>query len=87
MSLLSRGSSYGRSIRKFRSFGEARSPGISSRPECRRANERINGRANERTNKRTKWTNERTNERTRTNGRTNEQTSERVRNLLSCLTK
>ena len=57
---------------KIRSFREARSPGISSRPECTRANEWINGRANERTNKRTKSTSERT----RTNGWTKKRASE-----------
>lgn len=58
MSLLSRGSSYGRqvvadSVRKFRSFREARSPRIPSRPECRPANERTtNERMNEQTSER-----------------------------------
>jgi len=56
MSLLSRGSSYGRqvvadSVRKFRSFREARSPRIPSRPECRPANERTNEWTNKRTSK------------------------------------
>lgn len=59
MSLLSRGSSYGRqvvadSVRKFRSFREARSLRIPSRPECRPADERTNERINERTSKRAK---------------------------------
>lgn len=57
--LLSRGSSYGRQIvvasRAFGNFGRAEHrahPGIPSRPECRRANERERARSRELRNRR-----------------------------------